>query len=144
LSRKYRPQRPKRNTRTAPKCAVPKPDLAVVRPIALGSLEPGSVVWTRIRYRDGSGDKTRPAVVIARTGRTILVAPATTSVDRALALGAVRIENLASAGLGRATAVQPRLVEVDRIDLVDRVGRLAEDDLELVLDALGPEFLHAA
>lgn len=105
----------------------PPPTIMQVRPVAKKHLVKGAVVWARVPFFDGSGEKTRPAVVEERLGRTVVVRPVTTS-ERRRRVGAHEIADLAAAGLGRACAVALGRIEVDLIDIHQVVGALAPVD----------------
>lgn len=99
--------------------------MSVVRRIPRTQLTPGTVVWAHVPFADGTGEKSRPAVVLSRQGRDIELLPATTSMRRHdYPHKYVEIEDLESAGLNRATGVSLRPVVVDIIEIISITGSL--------------------
>ena len=149
MDRQYLRKRAKSNHHTK-KDAGPSRTVAtmsVVRPVPLNQLHPGTVVWAHVPFADGSGEKSRPAVVRSTKGRNIELLPATTS-PRRLDHPAYRpIEDLEAAGLTRKSSVRPEPVWVDRIELINITGHLGAGDagrLGLATNDNGQEFDDAA
>jgi hypothetical protein len=109
------------------------------QPPAKAALRPGTVVWAEIPFADGSGTKTRPAVVIERARRYVVVRPVTSAPKRArYARTQTELSGWKSAGLSRPSAVQSRLVELDRSAVGDVVGVLAGADRTAIIGG-GPD-----
>jgi hypothetical protein len=128
------PRRNKRRERWAkPSTDRRLPNLAVVEAVPMNRLHRGVVVWAHIPFQYDDGEKTRPAVVIGVSGRTVELLPVTTTQSR---FGRphlyVEVQDLDPAGLLRASGVHLRPVAVDRIELVHIVGELSEADLASV------------
>lgn len=101
---------------------------------SLEQLQPGTVVLAQIPYADGTGWKTRPAVVISAETDRVQVLPATTV--RRDQYSCVQLHEWADAGLTRPTYVQERSVEVERKTEITSVrGRLSDRDW-LAVEAL--------
>lgn len=99
----------------------------------MNRLAPGTVVWAHIGFRDGTGEKARPAVVVEVRGRDVVLLPATTSEKRHRLLDHVEVLDLAEAGLDRPTGISTIPVVVDRrIDLTSIAGDLSEQDRQRV------------
>jgi len=112
----------------------PTPNLCVVRPVAKTKLVAGAVVWAHVPYEDDDGEKTRPAVVVERRGRTVVLKPGTTSSTwRRYPHRYVEISDLETAGLRRPTAVRCDEVIVDLIEVIDLVGTLSDEDAAALL-----------
>jgi hypothetical protein len=112
----------------------PFPNLSRFEPVPKCRLVRGAVVWAHIPFEEGEGEKTRPAVVIERRGRNVVLKPATTSSSwRRYPHRYVEIQDIGVAGLRRPTAVRSDQVIVDLIEIVDLVGRLSEEDAVAVL-----------
>lgn len=105
--------------------------MSIVKPVPLTRLLPGTVVWAHIPFADGTGEKSRPAVVIGTDSRDITLLPGTTSIRRLdLRGGYLEITDLDTAGLTRPTGVSRRPVIVDKIEIIMICGELAGDDAE--------------
>lgn len=98
-----------------------------VRPVAKKRLRQGAVVWARVPFADGTGEKKRPAVVEERVGRTVTLRPITTSNNRHR-LNAHEVIDLTAAGLIRPSGVGLQSRQVDLIDVLSVVGELGHDD----------------
>jgi len=105
--------------------------MSIVRPVPLSRLLPGTVVWAHIPFADGTGEKSRPAVVIATESRDITLLPGTTSTRRFdLRNSYSEVIDLDAAGLNRPTGISRRPVTVDKIEIIMICGELAGDDAE--------------
>lgn len=105
------------------------PRLTVVTPVAMTRLDKGAVVWAHVPYVDGTGEKTRPAVVCSRSHRDVALLPVTTTRTRFRHPDHyVEILDLEDAGITRESAVALQRVSVDRIDILDITGRLSTAD----------------
>ena len=104
-----------------------------MRPVPRTALVPGAVVWAHVPYDDGDGTawKTRPAVVVDAAGRDVTLFPLTSSLLGRRRPGVVEVTHWAEAGLSRPCVVVRRAVILDRIDILNLVGHLHEDDLVL-------------
>ena len=102
--------------------------MSVVRPVPLTRLTPGTVVWAHVPYADGTGEKSRPAVVVTTRGRDIELLPATTSSLRHGQPGFVSLTDLHAAGLERRSSVRLESVTVDRIEIINITGQVAPLD----------------
>lgn len=106
-------------------------DLRRARPVARSVLQPGTVVWARIPFRDQPHtSKARPAVVSGVEGRTVHLLPVTSSTKESVRLSplAVCLADWAAAGLNRPCVVTRKAVDVDIIDVTTVIGCLAESD----------------
>jgi hypothetical protein len=121
-----------RQTRQREKVVV---SLRGAKPVAQRQLVPGAVAYAQVPFADGTGWKSRPAVVVAVRGREVTVRPITT--DRRWKtrsdLRYVFIDDWESAGLNRPSAVCPRQVTLDRMAITGLVGCLSESDRDTVL-----------
>jgi hypothetical protein len=109
------------------------PNWAKVEPVPRNRLVPGTVVWAHIGFRDGTGEKARPAVVVEVRGREVVLLPGTTSEKRHRLRDHVEVLDLDEAGLDRPTGVSTIPVVVDRrIDLTSIAGELSEQDHDRV------------
>jgi hypothetical protein len=103
--------------------------LSIVKPVPLNRLTTGTVVWAHIPFADGTGQKSRPAVVAKTKGRDITVLPGTTSNKRfRFETGYQEVGDLESAGLHRPTGINRIAITVDRSEIISICGRLAEED----------------
>ena len=118
---------------------VTKASLAIVKRVARTQLVPGAVIWAHIPYEDGQGEKTRPAVVVDRSGRDVTVLPATTSGRRwDFPDKYAEVQDLVAAGLTRPTGIRMSAVEIDVIEIIDFVGHLGVKDRNAL-----PQLSHA-
>jgi len=125
MSRHYTPRKNRRNGTVTPSRDRKVVPMSIVRRIPRTQLTPGTVVWAHVPFADGTGEKSRPAVVLSRQGRDVELLPATTSMRRHRYPGQyVEIEDLESAGLNRATGVSLRPVIVDIIEIISITGSL--------------------
>ena len=122
-------QRQRRRNDVASQPASKAPSLSTVKPLALNRLQPGVVVWAHIAFEDGTGEKTRPAVVVRAGSRDVVVRAVTSAVSR-FRFPHLHIElaDLTAAGVSRPCAVKTTEVEVDRIDVLHVVGELSDED----------------
>jgi len=122
-------QRQRRRSDVVSQPASQAPSLSTVKPVALNRLQPGVVVWAHIAFEDGTGEKTRPAVVVRAGSREVVVRAVTSAVSR-FRFPHLHIElaDLTAAGVTRPCAVKTTEVEVDRIDILHVVGELSDDD----------------
>ena len=128
-SRGYRQNRSKRKGYPAPATRPAGPNWAKVEPVPRNRLVPGTVVWAHIGFRDGTGEKARPAVVLEVRSREVVLLPGTTSEKRHRLRDHVEVLDLDEAGLDRPTGVSTIPVVVDRkIDLTSIAGELSEQD----------------
>jgi len=105
----------------------------------MNRLRPGVVVWAHVTFADGTGEKTRPAVVVGTRGREVVVHPVTSSSRRhGFPQRYVELEDLAAAGVTRPCAVSVIEVVIDRIEVISVVGALSDVDGSAVFPA-GPE-----
>ena len=119
-----------RRSKSRPSVGTSSRDL---RPIALRRLEHGVIVHARIRFSDGTGEKCRPVVVIARRGESVVVAPITGTDWRRR--GAIEILDWVESGLSKPSFVENRTVLLDRrFDIVGCAGRLSSRDVERLND----------
>ena len=134
-SRGYRQNRSTRKGHPAPATRPAGPNWAKVEPVPRNRLVPGTVVWAHIGFRDGTGEKARPAVVLEVRSREVVLLPGTTSDKRHRLRDHVEVLNLDEAGLGRPTGISTIPVVVDRrIDLTSISGELSETDRQRVFD----------
>lgn len=113
---------------------VQPPRLSVVKPVPRSRLTTGAVVWAHVPYRDGTGEKTRPAVVVSTTSHEVVILPVTTSPNRLRHPDwYVEVQDLDRAGILHPSAVALQPVVVDRIDLINITGELSPADAERVL-----------
>jgi len=125
MSRHYTPKKRRHNEAVAPSRDRKVIPMSIVRRIPRTQLTPGTVVWAHVPFADGTGEKSRPAVVLSRQGRDIELLPATTSMRRHRYPDQyVEIQDLESAGLGRATGVCLRPVVVDILEIIPITGSL--------------------
>jgi hypothetical protein len=97
---------------------------------------PGVVVWAHVPFEDGSGEKTRPAVVVSASAHDVVVRPVTTTASRHRhSRHYVEIIDLTDAGVLHPCAVANRTIEVPRIDLINITGELSTADAERVFGA---------
>jgi len=80
-------------------------------------------------------EKTRPAVVLACHGRDVVLLPCTTSIRRHQLPGYHEIKGWAEAGLVRPTGVRAASLTVDYLEVVNIVGKLADEDFRAVVSA---------
>lgn len=106
-----------------------------MEPIPRNRLVPGTVVWAHIDFRDGTGEKARPAVVVDVRGTEVVVLPGTTSVRRHALRDHVEVRDLDDAGLRRPTGISTMPVSVDRIDLTAISGSLSPHDHQRIVEA---------
>jgi len=100
--------------------------------VALRNLEPGVIVHTHVLFADGTGGKDRPAVVLARLGRDVFVAPITGN-EWARA-GTTTIESWLEAGLKKPSFIEQRVLCVDRkIGIVGVIGQLMAEDQKKII-----------
>ena len=109
----------------------PRPCLLRVCPVPRSALVRGAVVWAHVPYANGRAGawKTRPAVVVVAIGREVTLLPLTSSLVSRGRPGVVEVRHWAEAGLSRPCSLVRRPVTLDRIDILNVVGRLHEDDL---------------
>lgn len=102
-----------------------------LRPPALLTLQPGTVVWAHIPFQDDPGTtKARPAVVLTARPDEVDLVPLTSS-RRRLHFGAVELQDWAQAGLTRPCGLARRIVTVDRrTDVLNVIGALSDTDRE--------------
>jgi hypothetical protein len=108
-----------------------RPCLLQMHPVARTALVRGAVVWAHVPYADGDGStwKTRPAVVVDAIGRTVTLLPLTSSLLGQRRPGVVEVRHWAEAGLNRPCSLVRRPVTLDRMDILNLVGHLHEEDL---------------
>src|SRR4051812_12725651 len=83
MGRHYSEQRGRRKDRQTVEGHTSRhPRLSIVKPVPRSRLVAGIVVWAHVPYEDGTGEKTRPAVVLSASGHKVVVLPATTSPSR--------------------------------------------------------------
>jgi len=139
MSRAYRSFEAKRNHPSwkATKL-VKQPSLTTVKPIPRNRLNPGVIVWGHIPFNDGTGEKSRPSVVVEASAHEVVLMPCTTSAKRLEhPTKYVEVEDLNTAGMVKPSAVALRLVTIPRIDLISITGELSDADTERLIDALG-------
>lgn len=115
-------RRKKYKTPARPGIRIAQTDSKSTKPVALSRLVPGTVVYARIPYRDGTGEKVRPAVVIRKEGQKIFVTTTSSGLR-----GPEIIEH-AGTGLSRRSHLRLDLVEVARVDVLDIIGEVSSDD----------------
>ena len=150
MSRAYREHRTEHKDMRVRQVRTPR--LTVVKPVPKNRLTPGAVVWAHVPFEDGKGEKTRPAVVVSASSREVVVLPTTTSAKRhRFPASYVELCDLESAGISRPSGVSSRTVTLDRIELVDIVGYLSDEDFDRVMttvagtgDRVEVEGAHAA
>ena len=126
-----RARRAGRHPRPAPR---PVPTLATVRPVAMNRLRPGVVVWAHVTFRDGTGEKARPVVVVGTRGREVVVRPITSSPRRLEWPDRyTELADLAPAGATRPCAVAADPIVLDRIEVIGVAGALSDGDAAAVL-----------
>lgn len=136
MSRGYSRTSGKRNgcRGRAPVFQVRPPRLSIVEPVPRGRLTAGVVVWAHVPYRDGTGEKTRPAVVLSATSHEVMVLAVTTSSKRlSYPWRYVELLDRERAGILRPSAVDLEPISIDRIDVVNITGELSTADAERVL-----------
>ncbi len=136
MSRGYRGKATKRNgcSARADVGRVQAPRLSVVKSVPRSRLTAGVVVWAHVPFRDGSGEKARPAVVVATSSHDVVILPVTTSPNRHRHPNQyVELHDLDRAGILHPSAVALTPVTVRRIDLVNITGELSAADAERVL-----------
>jgi hypothetical protein len=107
-----------------------RPCLLRMQPVARTALVRGAVVWAHVPFtEDGSAWKTRPAVVVDASGRDITLFPLTSSLLSRHRPGVVAVTHWVEAGLSRPCSMVRRPVTLDRMDILNLVGHLHEDDL---------------
>ena len=97
--------------------------------VAESRIDMGTVVLAQIRYEDANDFKTRPAIVVSRDRRGVVVIPCT-SADSALRHGALELMDLRSAGLTKRTFVRRGRVTIDRVAVLAVLGHIGEIDSE--------------
>ena len=104
-----------------------------VTKVAHRFLQPGTVVRADIPFADGTGRKVRPSVVVSASRLAVELIPCTSS-PRATKGSDVAINDLPAAGLHKPTRARTgRTVSVDRVAVVQVLGRLSSADLVAVL-----------
>jgi len=106
-----------------------------LRIIPRNRLHPGTVVWVHISFDEIEGYKIRPAVVLSRHGRDVVLLPCTTSVSRHQHPGYMEIKHWQAAGLPRPTGAQRASLTVDYLEIVNVAGDLADEDADALLPA---------
>jgi hypothetical protein len=106
-----------------------------LRIVPRNRLHPGTVVWVHIPFEDAEGYKIRPAVVLRRVGRDVVLLPCTTSGRRRQRPGYVEIKHWQAAGLPRPTGVRRASLTVDYLEIVNIAGNLADEDAAALLPA---------
>src|SRR5437879_2914621 len=104
--------------------ARPRPQFEIV---GRARLAPGVVVWARVPYADRDDYKIRPAAVVDVVGRRATVRPLTSAASR-LACRLAEVEDLAAAGLPRASGFRRRSVAFDTTAILAFSGELAVRD----------------
>lgn len=147
MSQNTRPFAPRRTSRTknmgvrrhrvispdAPRELVRSHDVMQVTTVAHRFLSSGAVILADVPYADGAGRKCRPVVVVAVHGHTVTVIPCTSS-KRASARTDIAIEDLAAAGLPKATKARTaRHLTLERFAVVKMLGHLGAVDAFRIL-----------
>jgi hypothetical protein len=105
------------------------------RIVPRSSIVPGMVVWAHVPFEHTDSYKTRPAVVVGRQGRDVVLLPCTTSPRRHQRRGYIEIRHWQAAGLTRPTGVRRACLTLDYLEIVGVVGSLAYEDAAAVLPA---------
>lgn len=110
------------------------PRLACVEPVAKGQLNPGTVVWAHVPFRELDDEKTRPAVVHSAGRRAVALLAGSSSLTRRRYPDLyAELADLAAAGLRRPTGIRRSvLFTVDLADVLSIVGQLTDADVEAV------------
>ncbi|GEM_PF-2325924 len=101
--------------------------------------DPGTIVFVRIQFSDGSDVKKRPAVILSvpkyheQHSDAILVA-LTTNVDHHY--GDCLLDDWRSAGLPKPTKAKAFLATVDRATFERKVGVLSHGDFQRVRESI--------
>lgn len=104
--------------------------------VGLGALTPGTVVRARVPFADRDDYKVRPVIVLRRRGRQVSVVPCTSS-QRATTAADIPIDQLDCAGLTTPTTARTgRTVLIDRVDCIEVLGYLGDEDTTRILRAL--------
>lgn len=104
--------------------------------LSLGALAKGTVVRARIAFADCDDYKVRPVIVVDRRGRAVCVVPCSSSL-RATTSADIPIDQLDCAGLTtRTTARTGRTLLIDRVDCIEVLGHLGEEDAARIFSAL--------
>lgn len=105
-----------------------------VRRVARTGLVPGAVMTARVPFKEGTGEyKVRPVVVVEVRGAFVLARPCTSADSRTRYADTVEIDDLAVAGLVKATGVRGRIHTIELCDVVEALGFLSDADAERVL-----------
>jgi len=119
--------------------------LGTVERVSSSRLTFGTVVWAHVPFADGTGEKTRPVVVLQSSRDDVEVLSITTAQRRLKVQGQyVEIEDLDKAGLHRPCAVRLSPVKVERIEVVSIAGRLGPKDEESLRSVAGQLLIDAA
>jgi hypothetical protein len=84
------------------------------------------VVWLDVAYKDGTGSKLRPAVVIEARD-DLLVVPLGTQREGTKAMDTCALADWSEAGLSRPSHTRPPVI-LDAGDVLDLVGRVTVRD----------------
>ena len=102
-------------------------------------LKPGVVAYAQVPFADGTGWKSRPAVVVSVQGREVVVRPITTRREWKIRSAlSVPLRDWEKAGLSRPSEVAPLSVVLDRMEVTGIVGRLTDADLAAVRNGPPP------
>lgn len=105
-----------------------------VTTVARRHIVAGAVLLARVPFtEDPSRSKERPVIVHRLEGDVVVVQPCTSSPDGRLGPGRVEILDLYEAGLTRATSALPRILRLDRTDLIQVEGHLSAADSRRIL-----------
>jgi hypothetical protein len=109
------------------------------KPVATRQLKPGTVAYAQVPFADGTGWKSRPAVIVSVRGREVVVRPITTRREwKPRTAVSVPLRDWEAAGLSRPSQVSPLSVALDRMAVTGIVGRLSDVDLTAVQNSTRP------
>jgi hypothetical protein len=127
--KKDRPRRPRRDPADIERrVARNTQQVRSCKPVALNQLRPGVLVMARVPFADGDGDKVRPAVVRAATGRSVTVHPCYTR---------ARHLTLRSERRGRVHHIAVATVEIDRIAVLSVCAEQVDPEILAALGIVG-------
>jgi hypothetical protein len=97
--------------------------LTGVSPVPLRQLQPGAVVRARIPFAQPTdGDKVRPALVVRCSQRPLVVVPIHSAKWNLRQARWLPVPESIAESLARASQFAPRLVELDRMEVIEVLG----------------------
>lgn len=112
-----------------------KPDranLATIRAIPLSALTPGVIAWGRVPFTEMDDSKTRPCLVVSRTGREVTVAGIFSSEAARRHILAIPVEDAIHPSINRRSVILARPLVVDPMDLYQIIGEAPPELLDAV------------